>query len=63
MVIPKFMIGKSLVELQLRDQYNINVIAIKRGNDIMAPPNPKEILKKTDIIIVIGDNYNISKLN
>lgn len=63
MVIPKFMIGKSLVELQLRDQYNINVVAIKRGNDIMAPPNPKEILQKTDIIIVIGDNYNISKLN
>ncbi len=57
-------VGKSLAELQLRTEYNINVIGIKElvpGNFILVP-SADFVIKDSDILIVIGLSENIRKL-
>ncbi|MDY3974741.1 TrkA family potassium uptake protein [uncultured Veillonella sp.] len=59
---PNFMVDKSLKELELRKSYNVNVVAIKRNNEVMAPPDPNDKLRATDMLILIGQNDEITKL-
>lgn len=47
-------IGKSLKELNIRSRFGINVMAIKRGNDINISPEADEYIRKGDILVVIG---------
>lgn len=47
-------VGKSLKELNLRSKFGINVMAIKRGNDINISPEADEYIRKGDILVVIG---------
>lgn len=57
----KKMIGKSLVELDIRANYGCNVVAIKQGKDINVSPSADDALKKNDILIVIGADKDISR--
>lgn len=54
--------GKTLVELQLPMKYGINVIAIKHGQHINIRPYAEDKIQKDDILIVIGDNKDLKKL-
>ncbi len=51
--------GKSLNDLKLRQRHNINVIALKRGEDIFINPNPDEVLRDDDNLIVISSEKDI----
>ncbi|TXL67548.1 TrkA family potassium uptake protein [Cerasibacillus terrae] len=55
------MIGKSLVDLDIRANYGCNVVAIRQGNDINVSPMADELLQENDILIVIGADHDISK--
>ncbi len=58
-----FINGKSLIESNLRQKYNIIVIAIKRvGERMHFNPKPETILFATDILIVLGKPDQISDL-
>jgi trk system potassium uptake protein len=46
--------GKTLRELSMRSRYGINVMAIKRGNDINISPNAEDHIKPGDVLVVIG---------
>ncbi|MCX7781336.1 MAG: TrkA family potassium uptake protein [Negativicutes bacterium] len=59
---PLALTGKSLAEANLRMKYGINVVAIKRGEQIIVPPLPTEIMHKDDILIIVGNNTGISQL-
>lgn len=56
MDIPAAWIGKSLVELHIREKYNLNVIGIKDGAAVNVTMDPKEPLKAGIILIVVGEN-------
>ncbi|MEA3423814.1 MAG: TrkA family potassium uptake protein [Bacillota bacterium] len=56
-------IGKSLKELNIRAQYGINVMAIKNGLNININVDADEVIKKGDILVVIGHNDDINKIN
>lgn len=62
MKTPAFMVDKSLKELELRKFYNVNVVAIKRNSEVIAPPDPNDKLQTTDMLILIGQNEEITKL-
>lgn len=62
MKTPAFMVDKSLKELELRKSYNVNVVAIKRNSEVIAPPDPNDKLQTTDMLILIGQNEEITKL-
>ncbi|MUV36280.1 Ktr system potassium uptake protein [Lentibacillus sp. JNUCC-1] len=57
----RHMIGKTLVDLDIRANYGCNVVAIKRGTDINVSPLAEEELREGDIMIVIGADKDISR--
>ncbi len=60
--VPRAFINKTLVESDMRAKYNINVVAIKRGDKVIISPRPDEKLHQNDIVVVVGENDNINEL-
>lgn len=61
-LIPEKWIGKSLVELRLRDRLNVNVIGIKAGNEVNVNLDPNEPFKEGQIAIIVGNNEDLQKI-
>ncbi|MGM8366229.1 potassium channel family protein [Virgibacillus sp. W0181] len=57
----KKMVGKTLIDLDIRANYGCNVVAIKSNKDINVSPSADYSLKDDDILIVIGADKDISK--
>jgi trk system potassium uptake protein len=53
--------GKSILDLDVRAKYGINIVAIKRMNEIIVSPQANEIIKENDILIVIGADADINR--
>ncbi len=61
--VPDFMIGKNLMELNLRHKYGVTIISIKNEKgEIIAPPDVNYRFAREDIMILIGDNKQLRKL-
>ncbi len=56
-------VGNSLKELNLRARHGINVMAIRSGGEITITPEPTEIIKYGDVLVVIANNNELGKLN
>jgi trk system potassium uptake protein TrkA len=54
--------GKSINELNIRQKYKLNIIAIKAGTYLNPIPSADYIFRKDDHIVVIGKNTDVSKL-
>lgn len=61
-VVPEEWRHKSLRELKLPATYGINVIAIKQGEDLNISPHAEDAIDPDDILIVIGNNKDLQKL-
>jgi len=59
---PKEWHGKSLVELNVRSRYGINIMAIKKGSYIDISPSAEDMVEEGDIIVAIGSIEDINKL-
>ena len=55
-------VGKTLIELDLRKKYAINIIAIRNGEDILVNIDPNVQLSKEMQLVVIINKTNINKL-
>ena len=56
--LPKGLVGRNLIESKLRARYQLNVVALKRGDDFIMPPDPREPLQDNDKLLIIGkDSY------
>ncbi|MGF2615479.1 TrkA family potassium uptake protein [Rossellomorea vietnamensis] len=53
--------GNSLIDLDIRAKYGINIVAIKRGKDILVSPQADELIQGGDILIVIGADSDITR--
>ncbi len=53
-------IGQTMIELDLRKRFNINVVAIRREDAIIIP-DPNEPLIAGDILVLIAENQMIKK--
>src|SRR5699024_10246826 len=56
------MIGKNLIELDVRKNYGCNVVGIKRGTSMNVSPTATDTITPEDILIIIGSNEDIDKL-
>ena len=64
--------GKTVMDLQLRQKYNVNLVAIKRDEQskakksekggIINVPMPSTIIYQDDILMVAGSDANLAKL-
>ncbi|MBP2650969.1 MAG: ktrA [Firmicutes bacterium] len=59
---PKPLIGKSLAEANLRAKFGVNVVAMKRDDQLLVPPLPSEKIQETDIMILVGGSDGVHKL-
>ena len=61
--IPQQWEGKTLKDVNARVKYGINIMAIKNGADINISPKADDILTKNDVLVVIGSNGDLNKLD
>ena len=53
---------KSLRELRLRSKYGINVMAIKKGDEINLAPSADDLIDAKDVLVAIGLAQDLSTL-
>ena len=56
-------VGKSLIELNLRKKYSVNVVAIIRGDEISTMIDPEKPLNTSERLIVIANMAKLRSLN
>ncbi len=60
---PSMFWNKSLMELGIRNNYNVNIVGIKKGNGTLDPsPKADSIIEKDDILLVITDAKTAKQL-
>lgn len=63
--VPQGWVGKNLRDLNLRAKYGVNVVGIRNinyDNQVNVSPKADNEIKDGDVLIVIGDNDDLKKL-
>ena len=60
--MPFSWVGKNLIELDLRNKYNVNVVAIKSKEKTDVTPDPTIPMEQNQTILISGRNEDIRKL-
>jgi trk system potassium uptake protein TrkA len=58
-VTPEKMVGKTLLDVDFRRRYGLNVIAIKTGDKINISPQANDVIHEGDVLVVVGNNEDI----
>ncbi|MDD6101707.1 MAG: TrkA family potassium uptake protein [Clostridiales bacterium] len=61
--VPVKWVGKNLLQLNLRQKYRVNVIAVKRNSELDISPAADRIFIKDDVIVILGKNEVLKKLS
>lgn len=61
--VPAEWVGKKLSNLRIREKYNINLIGIKKGENINVNLRPEEVFVSDCTIIAIGKNEDLNKVS
>lgn len=61
---PKGWVGRSLLELNVRAKYHVNVLAIRHGESgkIDVTPSAQQPIDSKDMLLIIGDNEVVDRL-
>lgn len=54
--------GKTIMKSKIRDDFNLNIIALERGINTIIEIDPNYILREDDLIVLIGKKNNIREL-
>ncbi|WP_462420364.1 potassium channel family protein [Salinicoccus sp. Marseille-QA3877] len=54
------MINRSILDLDIRAEYGISILAIKRDDDIIVSPDPAVKILTGDVLISIGDDDDLT---
>ncbi|MDH5560791.1 MAG: chloride channel protein, partial [Deltaproteobacteria bacterium] len=64
--VPKDFLGKTIIELQIRTKYGVDVLSIRKDNqhssEIKAFPGPDHLFAENELLIVAGEIKNINIL-
>ena len=60
--LPAEWINKSIVQLNLRKDYGISVLAIRRQDDVIVNPKSDFVFQDEDVMVILGDNKEIEEL-
>jgi trk system potassium uptake protein TrkA len=61
---PEAMVGKSLGELDLRNNYGVLVLVVKEviPDNAVIIPTAEHVIKDSDILLLLGDDENLDKI-
>ncbi len=55
-------IGKSIIKLDVRNKHKLNILAIKKGDDIQPMPGAQYVFEKDDHLVVLGHQRDVEKV-
>lgn len=61
-IVPDEFHGKTVSELQLRNRYGLNLLAVSNDGKFLINPEPDKRLQKGSAMVVIGCNKDINRL-
>ena len=56
----KKLVDSTVINLDLRNKYGVNLVAIKRNDDVIIP-SPDEVFEQGDQLLVVGKNTDLQK--
>ena len=59
--VPASWVGKTVVELAVRQKYRINILATKRDGKLEPLPGPNHTFLADETIFILGDNKDVQK--
>lgn len=62
-IVPRPWVGQSLLGLNVRRKYGVNVLAIHRNETFMASPSPDITFQEDDTLLVMGKKTDIDRLD
>lgn len=57
------LVGKTLVQSAIKEQYDSIIVAIKRGETLLNNPRAQEVIQSGDIMILLGQRDHLFELN
>jgi len=60
--VPKKWMGKSMVELSIRNKYHVSVMATKKENRIFPLPHPSHVFEEDESVMVMGTAKDIEAI-
>lgn len=61
-IAPDPWVGKTLMGLNVRRNYGVSVIAVRRGEQFMASPAAEFIIKADDALVLLGKDEDIERI-
>ncbi|MBE9028813.1 TrkA family potassium uptake protein [filamentous cyanobacterium LEGE 11480] len=61
-IVPESFDGKTIMDLQMRSRYGVNLIAHSKDGKFIVNPDPMTALQQGTAIVVVGANCDIEKL-
>ncbi len=61
---PKSWVGRSLVQLAVRQKHKVNVLAVRHGEqgELDATPKPDTAIEPNDLLLIMGENKFVDKV-
>lgn len=59
--VPDSWIGKSMIEMEVRQKHHLNILAVKDGDHLQPLPKPHDIFKGHETMLIMGANKDIQK--
>lgn len=63
LITPTRYVGKTLEGINLRRRLQVNILAIKREDNIIVAPGPKEIIADKDLLVLLGKTEDLEYLS
>ncbi len=60
--LPEEFVGQNLIQADIRNRFNVSVVAIQRGDSTIANPQARTVFEAGDQLIVLGTKEAISEL-
>ncbi|MFH1512841.1 MAG: TrkA family potassium uptake protein [Bacillota bacterium] len=62
-ILPSKWAGHSILEIDVRKQYGISILAIQRDGKFIVSPSPDAVFEVGDILLVLGQKDDISNIS
>lgn len=66
MKAPASFVGRSILDLDIRRRFQVNLVAIKKGSqgsrDIINVPHAEDVIEEGDVLIVVGRDKNVDRM-
>lgn len=63
LIIPDRIVGKTVLSVNLRGEFGINIIAIENNGNLIETINPDYVFRKGDIMFISGSKDSLDRLS